>query len=879
MGFGVYEGQTGNPVARAGLRPEVKGKFLFLGGEKFYIRGVTYGTFRPDDDGVQFPDAATVREDFKRMSANGMNAVRTYTVPPRWLLDLAAESSLYVMVGLPWEQHIAFLDGRDRPAEIERRVREGVRACAGHPAVLCYAIGNEIPASIVRWHGARRVEAFLKRLYRAAKQEDPGALVTYVNFPTTEYLRLPFVDFYCFNVYLETEERLSSYLSRLQNLAGDRPLVMAEIGLDSRRNGEQAQAEVLAWQIRTCFASGCAGLFLFAWTDEWHRGGYDIEDWDFGLTRRDRTPKPALAAVSQAFAESPFAPDIPWPEISVVVCTYNGSRTIAETLEHLTRLDYPCYEVIVVNDGSTDDTAEKIAPFDVRQIHTVNRGLSAARNTGLQAAKGEIVAYIDDDAYPDPHWLRYLALAFVRSKHAAIGGPNIPPPGDGSRADCVANAPGGPVHVLLTDELAEHIPGCNMAFRADILREIGGFDVQFRTAGDDVDICWRLHQNGHTIGFSPAAVVWHHRRNSLGTYWKQQVGYGKAETMLARKWPEKYLSGGTLNWSGRLYGKGLTAGRWLEASRIYHGVWGSALFQSIYDRPPGVLASLPSIPQWYLLNAVLLLTSVLGLFWAPLLVAFPLLLVSAALPVPYVIASVRRASFTTVPRSWFHRAALYTVTTGLYFAQPLARLDGKLRACFKFWRESKEGIRLPRVIRFEHWSENWRPADSWLRDIESSLNLRNALVARGGDFDNWDLEVHGGLFGHARMRLAVEEHGGGRQLIRVKLWPKLDATILSAAGLMAVIAVLAGLSGSAVVCGTAAGAAFFLSGLTFRSWTESYHSLRRALEPTVSGRDKDSEPASRIPPREAQAPMAGAAVEFRANRGDEHRGVAAGQSV
>ena len=98
------------------------------------------------------------------------------------------------MVGLPWEQHIAFLDEPVRAQSIVDRVRAGVRACAGHPAVLCFSVGNEIPAPVVRWHGRKRVEQFIERLYRAAKEEDPGALVTYVNYPSTEYLELPFLD-------------------------------------------------------------------------------------------------------------------------------------------------------------------------------------------------------------------------------------------------------------------------------------------------------------------------------------------------------------------------------------------------------------------------------------------------------------------------------------------------------------------------------------------------------------------------------------------------------------------------------------------------------------------------------------------------------------
>jgi len=170
--------------------------------------------------------------------------------------------------------------------------------------------------------------------------------------------------------------------------------------------------------VRTAFAAGCAGVVVFAWTDEWYRQGHDVEAWAFGLTHADRSPKPALDAVRKAFAELPFPPSLPWPRISVVVCTYNGARTIRDCLEGLERVAYPDYEVIVVDDGSTDATAAIARQYDCRLIRTENRGLASARNTGLDAATGEIVAYIDDDAYPDPHWLTYLA-AMDRSPSAS----------------------------------------------------------------------------------------------------------------------------------------------------------------------------------------------------------------------------------------------------------------------------------------------------------------------------------------------------------------------------------------------------------------------------------------------------------------------------
>ncbi len=583
------------------------------------------------------------------------------------------------MIGLPWEQHITFLDDPKRVREIEQRVRDSVKTLANHPAILCWAIGNEIPSPIVRWHGARKIENFLQRLYRAVKAEDPAALVTYVNYPPTEYLHLPFLDFVCFNVYLESQDRLDAYLARLQNIAADRPLVMAEVGLDSLRNGEEKQASVLEWQVRTVFTAGCCGVFVFAWTDEWYRGGHEILDWDFGLVTRDRQPKLALDSVGKAFAQGAIRTETYWPRISVVVCTYNGSRTIRDCLDGLSRLDYPDFEVIVVDDGSTDGTADIARTYNVRVIATPNHGLSAARNVGLRAATGEIVAYTDDDARPDIHWLTYLAIAFQRDDSVGIGGPNIPPPGDGFVADAVAHSPGGPIHVLITDREAEHIPGCNMAFRKWALEAVGGFDEQFRIAGDDVDICWKLHASGHKLGFSPAAMVWHHRRTSVRAYWRQQVSYGKAEALLERKWPQKYSSAGHTLWEGRMYGPGLASALgWSSRRRIYHGTWGSALFQSVYQTASDGLWSLPLMPEWYLLISFLTGISLLGFLWRPLFIAAPLAIAAIA-------ASIAQAGFSA-KQHWHgdtqthskHGPASWALTASLHLLQPLARLTGRL---------------------------------------------------------------------------------------------------------------------------------------------------------------------------------------------------------
>jgi O-antigen biosynthesis protein len=799
---GLHRAPQHAPAAAGGSqRPAARGKFLWTGGEKLYVRGVTYGTFSRNGDGHQYPPLDVVAADFARMAANGLNAVRTYTVPPRWLLDTALEHGLWVMVGLAWEQHVDFLASRARMRSIEDRVRSAVGGCAGHPAVLCYAVANEIPTRVVRWAGRGPVERFVERLHVAGRQEDPGGLFTYVNYPSTEYLESPASDLVAYNVYLESPAQLEGYLARVQNLAGDRPLLMAELGLDSRAHGTHRQAEALDWQVRAAFASGCAGAFVFSWTDEWHvsylsetghgDGGVEMRDWDFGLTDRGREPKPALTAVRKAFGDTPFEADRYWPRVSVVVCTCNGARTLERCLDELDRLDYPDFEVIVVDDGSTDASAAIATRHACWLISTENRGLASARNTGMRAASGEIVAYLDDDAHPDPHWLHYLVATIEDGDFAGAGGPNLPPADDGPVARCVAEAPGGPIHVLLSDRDAEHLPGCNMAFRRTALERLGGFDPQFRVAGDDVDICWRLLDAGHRLGFSPAAVVWHSRRPSVRAYLRQQRGYGAAEALLERKWPQRYGPTGQARWRGRLYGRGLVSG--ISRARVYYGTWGTEPFQALYGGPRGRLATLGSLPEWHLALLALVGASLAALWWAPLLVAPPMLAAAFAVWVAPGTLDAARARFMheRLPRR--RKLKMWMLTTFLYLLQPLARLRGRMRT--PPWRPVKPPrAAIPRRRTAAVWTEEWRAAEDRLADVERAARADGAPVFCGSTWDRWDLHVRGGLLGGARLRMGLEEHGGGRQLVRMKITPHVPAVAVAIGTTLLSVTVAAALS-------------------------------------------------------------------------------------
>jgi GT2 family glycosyltransferase len=504
-----------------------------------------------------------------------------------------------------------------------------------------------------------------------------------------------------------------------------------------------------------------------------------------------------MAAVRAAYAELPFARSENWPRISVVVCSYNGQRTIGETCRRLQELEYPDYEVLVIDDGSTDATAEIARQHGFRVISTENRGLSAARNTGLAAANGEIVAYLDDDAYPDRDWLTYLAEAYRSGDYVGVGGPNIPPHDEGRTAACVARAPGNPVHVLLSDREAEHIPGCNCSFRRDALERVGGFDSRFRIAGDDVDLCWRLREAGGRLGFSPSATVWHHRRSSLRTYWRQQRGYGRAEALLERKWPQKYNPAGHLCWRGRLYGAGLVRSL-IRRQRVYHGTWGTAPFQSLYERDPGAVASWPTLPEWYLVVALLSGLAALGLLWAPLLAAVPLLVLALGASAAQALSGAASAC-RTVPgaarRSLWCDRALVSI---LFLAQPLARLIGRLEYGLTPWRLTRSRRLTPPLPRtYAVWSENWRSHEERLAEVESDLGIRGAPVLRGSDFDRLDLTVRGAL-ASTGLRMTVEEHGAGRQVVRFRVLPRPSPLAGVSTLLTATLAALAAFDGALI---------------------------------------------------------------------------------
>ena len=261
--------------------------------------------------------------------------------------------------------------------------------------------------------------------------------------------------------------------------------------------------------------------------------------------------------------------------------------------------------------------------------------------------------------------------------------------------------------------------------------------------------------------------------------------------MLAEKWPGKYNSAGHLTWQGRLYGRGVIENLF-QRSRIYHGVWGSSPFQSLYEPSPGHWPSLTLMPEWYFLLAFIAFLISLGASWRPLLWLWPLLAAGALLTLFQAARSGNRARFHPEPRSLLRRFGLQLLVAWFHVVQPGARLLGRVQHGLGpwNWRGFVRVVPLPRVHCL--WSEQWEAIESRLTQLEAILKKSGATVVPGGDFDSWDFSIAGGLFGTVRVVAMVEEHGNGRQLCRFRAWPKPPAT---ASLVLLALLILAGLAG------------------------------------------------------------------------------------
>jgi O-antigen biosynthesis protein len=332
------------------------------------------------------------------------------------------------------------------------------------------------------------------------------------------------------------------------------------------------------------------------------------------------------------------------------------------------------------------------------------------------------------------------------------------------------------VHVLLSDDRAEHVPGCNMAFWREALVNLGGFDPIFETAGDDVDVCWRLLDRGWEIGFHPAAVVWHHRRASARAYLRQQRAYGRSEALVEARHPERFTGLGTARWLGTIYTpSGPRGGR----PRIYRGPFGASPFQSVYRRKShgADIANQLGVP----VGVALALSAPLGVLSRVL--AGPAAIGVALLAVLCAV-NVVRARLPANPGVGRLRAR--ATLAGLTMAQPLARAWGRARNRAPGLRNTVPADAVPRPTGRGAGRVLVYPADrdraALVTALIAHLRDRGLRVVAATGWDDHDARIAAGPF--VRGEILTSEHPAGciqvRVRRRVRRWA-LGATAIGAA--------------------------------------------------------------------------------------------------
>lgn len=225
-------------------------------------------------------------------------------------------------------------------------------------------------------------------------------------------------------------------------------------------------------------------------------------------------------------------------DISVVVPVYNGEKTIKKTIEALlSQKTEKSYEVIVVDDGSTDDTPNIIKHYPIKIITQENAGPAAARNTGWKAASSEIVAFTDSDCVPVPDWAEAIIKHFEDPSVGGVGG-TYETENTGS---ILATYIGEDIR-FRHDRLGMEIEATgtfSAAFRKDLLEQVGGFDETYKKAtAEDFDLCFAIRKTWHKIVYEPEAIVGHYHKESFLKYIKTQFKYAMWRVYLYSKYKD-----------------------------------------------------------------------------------------------------------------------------------------------------------------------------------------------------------------------------------------------------------------------------------------------------------------------------------------------------
>jgi len=223
------------------------------------------------------------------------------------------------------------------------------------------------------------------------------------------------------------------------------------------------------------------------------------------------------------------------PKISVVICAWNAAKCIEGILFSLSKQEFTDFEIVVANDGSTDNTAEIARSYGARVIDMKHQGLSAARNVGINNSKAKIVAIIDADCYASSSWLKEIYKEINGNGEKVITG-NTQIPKSTFLGDCISGLgyPGGghlgfeKMWPVDNNGYTIHLAGGNCAFLKKEIQRIGAFNEKLTITGDDVYLGIKIRENKIKIKYNPKMIMYHQPRKNMKSFlhWHYTRGKG-----------------------------------------------------------------------------------------------------------------------------------------------------------------------------------------------------------------------------------------------------------------------------------------------------------------------------------------------------------------
>ena len=491
------------------------GKFLRRARGKFLLKAMRL----PGVAGaLDFSEKLTLRKRLDELAAAHVNALILTEAQAETVLGLAGQAGLCAMVEIAIDSND--FDSPIRARAAVARVAKVVNALRGHRALIGFLIDFPLDAGAILKLAPDALRGALDAIVRAVRAANSHLMVALKRRADAPALAIADEDLAYVSLAKIDPTAVGPAICALHDLAGAHPLV---IEIDEELPGQE---EVVA----RAFGFGAAGVVAPAMRPAASHGWQNIRM----LSAGELLPFAHLDGSSVPLP-------VVTPMVSVVVAARDDERTIAACLESIGRLQYPNYEVIVIDDAAQDRSADSAADFPgVRLIRQPRAGFGAIRNVAVRAARGHLIAFTRADCVVDSDWLALAVRAMAEGGLDGCCGPIYSSPGERGLAARVLSSLQSTGSMRSSGDRVVQLTDRNMIMRKSSLIAVGGFDSRFIDAGGDLDLSARMIEAGMTLGWCPAGFVWRCGRNTIGKFFHQRIRHGRAEAMLAIKYPGRF---------------------------------------------------------------------------------------------------------------------------------------------------------------------------------------------------------------------------------------------------------------------------------------------------------------------------------------------------